>query len=123
MHYNREMIEINEGTAIGFIKHGDKYFEYLAPFFTLDFPELNDKDFREFAEWADKKAPIIHTTELEYEFPIAYWDNGFLSYLEVPKALTPIFEALMKYGKSYNKELPDSQKVIPYLKLWLPKTT
>lgn len=123
MNYDREMIELDEDTAVGFLKHGDKYFEYLAPFFTLDFPELNDENFEEFADWADKNAPMVHVTELEYEFPIAYWDNKFLSDLNVPEALRPIFRALVKYGKNYNRELQDSQKVIPYLKLWIPKTS
>jgi hypothetical protein len=75
MHYEREMIEIDEDTAIGFLKHGDKYFEYLAPFFSLDFPELNGTDFDELADWADRNAKMIHTQELEYELPFAYWDN------------------------------------------------
>lgn len=123
MLYEREMIEIDEDNIIGFLKHGDKYFEYLAPFFTLDFPELNAEDFDEFADWADKNAPMVHKTELEYEFPIAYWDNKYLSEMKVPEALRPIFRALIKYGKSYNRDLKDSQKVIPCLKLWLPKST
>lgn len=121
MQYEREMIEIDEDTAIGFIKHGDKYFEYLAPFFTLDLPELNEEDFDEFADWADKHARMVHVEELEYEFPIAYWDNKFLSDLNVPENLRPIFRALIKYGKQFNRDIKDSQKIIPCLKIWLPK--
>ena len=122
MHYEREMIELDEETTIGFLKHGDKYFEYLAPFFTLDFPELHEEDFEEFATWADKNAPIVHKTELEYEFPIAYWDNKFLTEMETPEELRPIFRALIRHGKNYNRNLEDYQKIIPCLKLWIPKT-
>ena len=121
MFYEREMIEIEEETAIGFLKHGDKYFEYLAPFFSLDFPDLNEEDFNSFAAWGDRTAKMIHIEELEYEFPIAYWDNKFLSNLDVPEKLKPIFRALIKYGKQFNRDLPDSKKVIPCLKIWIPK--
>lgn len=121
MIHEKYMLETDDDNAIGFLKYGDKYFEYLAPFFALDFPELKDEDFETFIEWADEKAPIIHKTECEYEFPIAYWDNKYLSEISVPEQLKPIFKALIKYGKQYNKELSDQRKVIPCLKLWIPK--
>jgi hypothetical protein len=120
MQYDREMIEVDNETVVGFIKHGDKYFEYLAPFFVLDFPELKSEDLDELRLWADETAPMIHKTEYEYEFPIAYWDSQFLSEIKAPESIRPIFRALVKYGKSFNKDLSEDKRMIPYLKIWFP---
>lgn len=122
IEYNRQMIEIDEETAVGFIVHGEKYFEYWAPFFSVDFPELTDEDFQKIIDWAEESATMIHRTEYEYEFSIPYWDNKYLAEKEVPDGIKPIFQAMFIRGKRMNKDRTDSYKVIPCLKIWFPAT-
>lgn len=118
---NRTMIELEEDTAVGFLQHGEKYWEYLPHFFTLDFPELTEGDYDDFVGWADQKATFTHRSEYEYIFPIAYWDNTFLKNIEVPDKFRPIFRALVKIGKTMNKDRDEENKIIPHLHICLPK--
>lgn len=119
---NKTLIELENEVTIGFLIYGQKYFEYLAPYFRLDFPNLTEEDYREFASWADSNANMLDGNEFEYIFTIAYWDNNFLKYMAVPEKLRPIFRAVIKQAKLINKEIEDHNKIVPCLRLWLPKT-